>query len=340
MESSTGKLLKRLWSRKHSYRDQKLLEKRFESEAGFTELASHAREQWNEVLGSEVTADTDLGRVYDRLHDRISKSRRPLAFGQLFFTRVAATLFLPLLLLSGYLMLTRNHQPAQVPVQFSFVAPDGTRSSFVLPDGTTGWLNAGSKLTYSVTGEANRQVDLQGEAFFDVFKDKSHPFTVKTGSFDVRVTGTRFNVCAYPGENVADLVLQSGAVTITDLLNRREIEVKPGQLFALDRTDSKASLSEANVGEYLGWIDGKLFFREEPLDVVAQKLKRFYNINIELVDPELSQLRFRAMLQNESIGEVLRYLEISLPLSAKLYPSQKQPDGSFTRAKVIIKKKR
>ncbi len=100
-------------------------------------------------------------------------------------------------------------------VTSTIYAPFGARVSFSLPDGTTGMLNSGSKLSYSLPFKNNRQIKLEGEAWFEVRHDEEYPFEIRTGNSTLKVLGTSFNMSAYPDENYVEVVLQNGKVEFT-----------------------------------------------------------------------------------------------------------------------------
>ena len=113
------------------------------------------------------------------------------------YYRVAAVLLIPLIIGGIYLMMQNSIENNTYAEIF---APQGSRVQFTLPDGSIGHLNGGSSLKYSVNFSDKRNINLSGEAYFEVTKDKKHPFTVKTKFADVQVFGTRFDVCAYEGD--------------------------------------------------------------------------------------------------------------------------------------------
>lgn len=339
MELYTRDLLDKLFLRKHTYNDQLLIQKGLEDPGKMDAIKKLAGEQWNELMDSDPQDQVNLQNVYYKLHYKISKSLQQSKTTRLWqvFSRVAAIFFLPLLVISTFYLFDKTRVDDSGTVEMTFSAPSGTRSKFILPDGTSGWLNAGSHLIYTAGFSTTRQVSLEGEAFFDVRKDTKHPFVVKTKTFDIQVTGTRFSVYSYPDEDRADLVLESGNVIISDHFNGQTFKITPGQRFTMNQKTGSFNLAEVNVAEHTEWTEGKLYLRNEPLDIVARKLERFYNIDVKFADKEVLQYRFRAMLQDEALEDVLRFMEISLPVSATLVPVKKQSDGTFSKRKVILK---
>jgi len=164
------------------------------------------------------------------------------------------------------------------------IVPFGKQSKIVLADHTEVWLNAGSRLVYPTVFEGDRRkVQLQGEAFFRVSKDKSKPFFVETTSSNIKVLGTSFNVKAYPDEKVEETVLVEGSVSLKQgkTIFGKDIMLKPEQRVVVDGTDNSYSISKVDTRDYTSWIDGLFVFRDESLPSVLMRISRFYNLEIK-----------------------------------------------------------
>jgi transmembrane sensor len=233
------------------------------------------------------------------------------------------------------------------------LVPLGSRTRVILPDGTEVWLNADSKLNYgSDFGIRNREVSLIGEAYFNVQKHSSSTFTVKTRDLNVRALGTEFNVKAYPDEDVTETTLVSGRVEviITDEgINARPVLLKNDQriiysraqvqkvTYAFEDEDDeiimettditveelyqrpKLHVSHINsVEEFTAWKDGRLVFRAESLGNLARKLERFYNVDIYFEDESIKDIRYSGALDEVTIEEVLRAIQISSNLAFRI----------------------
>jgi ferric-dicitrate binding protein FerR (iron transport regulator) len=181
------------------------------------------------------------------------------------------------------------------------IIPYGKTSEVILSDGTTVFLNAGSRLIYpeSFTGKT-REVFLSGEAFFDVKKDANRPFIVQLDVFRVKVFGTRFNVSAYPTDNIVETVLAEGRVSMfknNARLLDKPIELIPNQLASFDRTTKETSLKTVNTDNYILWTTGVLKFESADLQRIVQRLERYYNIRIEINDSDLGSLHISGKLE-------------------------------------------
>ncbi len=188
---------------------------------------------------------------------------------------------IPLLLGTGFLLLRGKLGNTGLPVVVSIYAPAGSRVAFSLPDGTAGMLNSESTLTYSMPFTDKRDVNLTGEAWFEVAHDSNHPFEVDAGNLNLTVLGTAFNVSAYPDEKYSEVVLENGKVTVNCGLYKEGIVMQPSERFVFE--NGKGSRSLTDTGKYSAWTEGKLVFRSDPMSEVARRIERWYNVRVELM---------------------------------------------------------
>ena len=187
--------------------------------------------------------------------------------------------------------------------------PRGGQYQVLLPDGSKVWLNAASKLIYPVSfhGLGERKVELSGEAYFEVAKDKSHPFKVKSSGQEVEVLGTHFNINAYREEGLPRTTLLEGAVQISGN-NGNKALLKPGEQAALKGND--IHISKVDIEEAVAWKNGYFFFENADLETVMKQLSRWYDVDI--VYPKKINERFYAQIPSKSsLSEVLKVLELT-----------------------------
>ena len=169
------------------------------------------------------------------------------------------------------------------------IVPFGKQSKVILADRTEVWLNAGSRLIYpSAFDENKRKVQLQGEAYFKVSKDKTRPFMVETIHSTIKVLGTSFNVKAYPDEKTEETVLVEGSVSVHlgNTIFGKEVLLKPDHQIITGDPDQSYTVSKVNVQNYTSWIDGLLTFNDEPLSRVLKRISRFYDLQITWEDAD------------------------------------------------------
>ena len=191
--------------------------------------------------------------------------------------------------------------------------PYGKRVELQLSDGTIVHLNSGTTMKYPVkfiAGE-NRQIFLDGEAFFDVSKDKKHPFVVHADNLNVRVLGTHFNVSNYPEDDLTDVVLVEGSVGLQTANEKFDSEkntiLKPGFKGSFSKKDNHIDTKPVLTEVYTSWIQGGLTFRNMTFRNITKKLERRYNVTIENQNSKLADEKFNASFGEEPIEKVLSY---------------------------------
>ena len=191
--------------------------------------------------------------------------------------------------------------------------PYGKKFRLQLSDGTLVHLNAGTTLRYPVkfiAGE-NRQVFLDGEAFFDVAKDQKHPFIVNADALNVRVLGTHFNVSNYPEDAATDVVLVEGSVGMyrsnEEFDAAKNTILKPGFKGSFNRENTVISTKAVITDIYTSWINGGLTFRNMTFKNIITKLERRYNVTIINKNEKLANEKFNASFSDESIEKVMSY---------------------------------
>ena len=165
------------------------------------------------------------------------------------------------------------------------IIPYGKTSEVLLPDGTKVYLNAGSRFIYPENFiDKNREVFLIGEAFFEVKHDSEHPFIVQTPDINIKVLGTKFNVSAYPSDNIVETVLTEGKVRLKQnntWLFSESVDLAPNQLATYNKKSMKTELSTVDTDNYTLWKDRIFKFESTELSKVIKKIERFYNIKVQ-----------------------------------------------------------
>jgi ferric-dicitrate binding protein FerR (iron transport regulator) len=167
-------------------------------------------------------------------------------------------------------------------------------------------VNAESSIRYPVTFASNeRVVHVDGEAFFDVVKDDSKPFVVKTNDYSVRVLGTKFNVKCYTDEDFVATTLVSGSVSIPTSLGEEKV-ISPGEQLRLNRNDRTVTVSKVDTEIYTSWINNTITLRETPLHEIVSQLRRRYDVQFVFEDSSLRDETFTGVVPlNESLNTIL-----------------------------------
>lgn len=300
----------------------------FEPEVGLQEKIRYKRVL--EKVHRQINASQ--GRHKIRKEERRQKKRILTIV-----TRVAAALFLPVLALLIYTNLPEK-QYADNSNDLEVKAPSGSRMQFELGDGTKVWLNNNSvlKYPYRFAGDA-RKVFLSGEAYFEVTHNSKTPFIVETDHVAIKATGTSFNVRSYLGDNVVETTLVEGKVILFGKNTGREIRAMlPDECLTVDIKSNNFIIEKANTEKNIVWKDGLLVFKKDPITKVAQKLERWYNIDIEITDEEIKRLTYTATFSTETLLQALELMALAAPVSYTFIPREKLADGSFSKQKVLI----
>ncbi len=225
-------------------------------------------------------------------------------------------------------------------------APYGTQIRLDLSDGTEVYLNSGSTLRFPVSfdGKEERTVKLTGEGFFTVSADNRRPFLVDAGSMTVHVTGTRFNVDAYPENRRITVALVEGKVILEKGSGAEALEIaamNPGEVAEYDQTENKLRIVK-NLGmeKFSAWTRGKIVFSNDPILTVVEKLENWYNVEIEIGDTKLNTYRFTGTFFDEPVDQVLHLLSISSGMEYSIVQARRLEDNTYSKRKIILRSKR
>ena len=220
--------------------------------------------------------------------------------------------------LAGNLM--QPPAPVETEIRYSEIkVPFGQMSQLKLSDGTKIWLNSGTTLRYPERfAENSRSVTIEGEAYFEVSKMAHKPFKVSTPDMKVEVLGTSFNLSAYPEDATTSATLVEGKIDIQTSAGKTIAHLNAGQMATKNRTESNIEIRNVKTAFYAAWIDGKIFFDDEPLDQIAVKLERWFNVEIVFADERLKSHRFTGtILKNKPVDQIMQALELISPIRFK-----------------------
>ncbi|MDR3697510.1 FecR family protein [Mucilaginibacter sp.] len=188
--------------------------------------------------------------------------------------------------------------------------PKGGQYQLILADGTKVWLNAASSLRFptAFTG-TNRTVELTGEAYFEVAKNKDKPFNVKTATQSVQVLGTHFNINAYNNEANVKTTLLEGSVKV--YAANANVIISPGQQSALKSDGSFEIKRDLDMDEAVAWKNGIFQFNEADIQTVMRQISRWYDIDVEFKGKLPADLYRGKISRNVNVSQVLKILELS-----------------------------
>ena len=193
----------------------------------------------------------------------------------------------------------------------------------LLPDSTRVWLNQSAIIRYPESFQADtREVFLEGEAYFEVSKDKTKPFIVHTDALQVKVLGTSFNLKCQEGSNIAEASLIEGTVEVKSKNSGGQIVLSPGQKAELDQVTGQLQVKQVNTKLDAVWHNGLIPFEQANLHDIAKTLERFYDVEIVLA-PNIDSCTYSGVIhRREGIDSVLNSLKNSIPISYEINRSK------------------
>lgn len=309
---------------------------------------------WNDQ--EDLTALLKENRLRDwqivesAISDQKGETKQPKknTLSLIWWKRIAAAVILFLFSIAGYFAghINNSTQPSFLAGKSQYhqiVVPDGEKSRLELSDGSILWINAGSVVKFPISfSSESRDIWLDGEAYFEVAKDRQRPFLVHTNDVDVRVYGTKFNLKAYNKEDIFEATLIEGRVSLEtrDIFNntKEKVFLEPNQkAIYLKRKPKEISneiskvVSEpvlpkkfmiskpVSVESAISWREGRLEFFEETLENIAIKLERRYGVVIQMEDKEIRKIRYSGVLKKVSIEQALKAIQMTTDISYEIH---------------------
>lgn len=212
---------------------------------------------------------------------------------------------------SGALQYTRAQaDPAVTATLYNVITtPRGGQYQVVLADGTKVWLNAETSLRFpiSFTG-ANREVELTGEAYFEVRENKDKPFVVRAGQTETRVLGTHFNIMAYADEGPVKTTLLEGAVSMAS--GGKSALLQPGEQGQLDSDKGVIARQMVNTRAVVAWKDGYYFFDRTPVQSVMRQIARWYDVQVVYTGGPPRDEIVGKIPRSSDVADVLHIMEL------------------------------
>lgn len=258
-----------------------------------------------------VDPEQSLRRFKTQVHelDKKIRLRRMVWLVQ----RVAAVLFVPILVLSAYLWIQGGKKEVRM---LEVRTNPGVVSMFNLPDGSRVWLNSASSLKYPSDFVADsREVELEGQGYFEVTHDASQPFIVHAGQeYEVEVLGTTFNVVAYADDDLIETTLVEGSVNVhVQSVGGQELSrrIKPNEKATFTKTTRKLDVEAVNTDHETAWKNGEIIFRNHPMSQVLKVLSRHYHVKFMVKDSVVLNSIITAKFKNEQLPQVMEYLRLA-----------------------------
>ena len=239
----------------------------------------------------------------------VQKKKKTITFRQIGYelAKIAAIL---ILFWGGTKLYETTSVKENVIAYQTLYVPSGQRAELILPDSTHVWLNARSKLVYPISfGKDIRQVELNGEAYFDVIHNEKQPFVVKTPQMDIQVLGTEFNVTAYSSSSDFEVALLRGCIELSSPRLSSNYRMKEKEHIRLQ--NNKLISKDISDYDYFRWKEGLICFNNESVATIIEKLKLYYDIDIEVYNQKFINSRYTGKFRTkDGIEQVLRVLQI------------------------------
>ena len=289
--------------------------------ADHSEVESWLAEHW--ISSSEIDSTTLIEVVFKQIQEYQNENNIKSGFSITrilkVYQKIAAFLLIPVI---GFGILYWTAQDTIVQYAET-IAPRGQKSQIVLADGTRVWLNSDTKIKYPTNyNENQRDVYLDGEAFFEVSKNAHKPFIVHTSGINVKVLGTKFNVKAYSDEDQIETSLFEGKIGLivkSSLSeNTEEKEMTPGESFSYIKTDGKLTKTRIPSEEINGWKKNQLIFKDDTFSNLVKKVERWYDVKVIYDEKLFNDRRLTVELyEGERLDRLMEVIRLALSVNYK-----------------------
>ncbi|APS40504.1 FecR family protein [Salegentibacter sp. T436] len=267
----------------------------------------------------QIDQNVDIDKEFDRF-----LLRKKQGINRSLILKIASVIFIALLAGGGWYLTDRELSSRPLAV---YEAKPSIMEEYILPDGSKVLLNSGSIIEIaSDFNDSDRNVYLEGEAFFEIERDTARPFIVNTESnLQVKVLGTSFNIKSYKSDQTIETTLVSGKVELLqNTKNLPGIALSPDQKAIFNKAEDKINIEQVSTAEIISWKEGILIFDNEPIQNVLTSLERWYDVKIEIKDSVINTYTFSGKVQRKTnIEEVLELIEASSPIKYQLDKKQK-----------------
>ena len=258
-------------------------------------------EEVNLYKASGIHSARMKSRLQHQIRRRFLKAR----------VQLIAAILLPLVILSGITWFAGNRLDLFGKTEYATLrVPLGEKANLVLQDGTSVQINSGSTIEYPKHfGLFDRKVTFSGEAYFSVAKEPSRPFVISVGGVEIKVTGTKFNVKAYPDEPTVSVALEEGKVSLIDK-DKHIYPLQPRQSVLYNKVSGRCVISQIDEMEtFTAWRSSSLNFNRVPLGEILKVIERQHNVVFTAEDPSCLRYRFTISTVSAQVIEILRELE-------------------------------
>ena len=280
----------------------------YEEEVEIRQWMEHSPENARELLKERKIFDSILLLDERHIQQNNSKKQNHISYLRTQVLKIASIVILTLSFSSLYHYVSEKN--AIIPMQSIYV-PSGQRVNITLSDGTNVWLNARTKINYpAVFDKSERRVIIDGEAYFDVAKDKKRPFIVETEKCNTEVLGTKFNVEGYSDKDDFEVALMEGSVMVASKLGAGDTLVLTPDNKAILQKNGKLTVTPVDDYNPYRWKEGLICFKTESFLSIMDDLEKYFGINIVVENKSVLKYNFTGKFrQVDGIDYALRVLQ-------------------------------
>lgn len=283
------------------------------------ELYKQAKYGWALISTSKIMPKIQQQESYSRLRNKLSIQKRSISiysvlkYAAIILVFIASSFFM-------HHMGKNSQMQSQTLLNTQIVSEHGQISKVILPDSTIVWLNSGSTLRYNNKFSVdNRDLQLEGQAYLQVKKNKKIPLIIGCNKLNIKVLGTKFDVSAYPDDKKISVILEQGSIQLLHTQDEKfSYQMKPGEKAVYDLTSQDINITETKPSEYSEWKEGILIFNDTEMTEVLKTLERKYDIEIQVQNPAVYKSVFNARFKNESLEKIIEFMEYSCRIDAQI----------------------
>ncbi|MEO9803495.1 MAG: FecR domain-containing protein [Reichenbachiella sp.] len=288
------------------------------SKEGEEVILEEIEDDWNLLEAKQATDETRLESIFTQIEAQTREDNPISAHGN-YFSKIAAAVALLVVFAALSYLIFPELQSLNQPQHIVKSNPSGQKSTHFLPDGSKVYLNAESSVSYIEDFEGDlREIELNGEAYFEVAKNPEKPFVVRSRNLSTTALGTAFNVRAFSKENELEIALTSGKVQVEsrDLIDK--IYLEPGERVTYSSKDRTASKSAFDLDKVIGWKDGLIKFQDANYEEVKNRLERWYGVRIKSNKNPSHDWTYSGSFENQSLEMILEGMKLTKNFEYKL----------------------
>lgn len=311
-------LLEKYLSGETSFEEIKQLDA-FLGEHPDAEFDRYCQTLWDSPAEVDGLSHSRKQKMRDNLLNRISVGedwqRRSQRRGKSAWTWAYSFAAILTVLIVGGLLVFMNTRPV---MEYEVIAERGQKSTIILPDGSKVWLNSDSRICYSSDfNKKNRNLSLEGEAYFTVVKNKKIPFIVKASGLDVTAVGTEFNVRNYPKENTVSATLVEGRVLVCTKEQSEYLDF--GEEAVMERSSGAMRTGlAADLNHLVPWRNSEILLSDHSLAQISEILSRMYNVDIVFESENIKEYTYTGLVRNNSLRNVLELVSNTSPVDYEM----------------------